>query len=277
MRLAILSDIHGNSIALDAVLADIEQAGGVDSHWIIGDLVAIGIDPIGVLERIEALPAVVCTKGNSEDYILYGIGDDAPDPKPTNEAEWRHQVAISRNFGWTTGMLWSAGKQHFLAALPHEQRTTLPDGTRVLAIHASPNCVGGAGFRPDYGDAEMQQRMAGANADLVFVGHTHWPMNRMVGEVHLVNLGCVSNPNAHHLSASYVLLEADAFGYTIEHRYVEYDRAACVEFCEADQFPGSDFVAMLMRGEFRPKWYANFSSAELDAFLPIPNKKLPRP
>jgi len=41
MRLALLSDVHGNTIALDAVLADIEQNGGVDGYWVLGDLVAI--------------------------------------------------------------------------------------------------------------------------------------------------------------------------------------------------------------------------------------------
>ena len=41
MRVALLSDIHGNSIALDAVLADIEHAGGVDEYWALGDLVAL--------------------------------------------------------------------------------------------------------------------------------------------------------------------------------------------------------------------------------------------
>ena len=47
-----MSDIHGNPIALDAVLADIEATGGVDEHWVLGDIVALGHDPVGVLERL---------------------------------------------------------------------------------------------------------------------------------------------------------------------------------------------------------------------------------
>ena len=58
MRLALLSDLHGNPIALDAVLADIEANGGVDGHLVLGDLVAIGHDPAGVLERLFKLPGV---------------------------------------------------------------------------------------------------------------------------------------------------------------------------------------------------------------------------
>ncbi len=277
MKIAILSDIHGNSIALDAVLADIASIGGVDAHWVIGDLVAIGIDPLGTLARIEPLPNLVCTRGNSEDYLLYGVSDDAPDPKPTNEDEWRHQIEISRNFGWTMGMLCSAEKQHFLAALPDDYRTILADGTRVLAVHASPGSIIGDGFRPDYSQSKLEQQMAGAEADLVFVGHTHWPMNQLVDDVHLVNVGCVSNQSSAHLAAQYVILETDDSEYTVEHRYVPYDRAACVAFCEAEKFPGHDFVAMLARGAFRPKWQVGYDSAELHATLPTPNHKYRRP
>ena len=49
MKIAILSDIHGNSIALRSVLDDIKAQGGADIIWVIGDLVALGPDPIGVL------------------------------------------------------------------------------------------------------------------------------------------------------------------------------------------------------------------------------------
>jgi hypothetical protein len=48
-RIAILADIHGNSIALDAALADIEAKGGVDAYWLLGDYAAIGFDPAGAL------------------------------------------------------------------------------------------------------------------------------------------------------------------------------------------------------------------------------------
>ena len=55
MRIAILSDIHGNSLALDAVLSDLKEE-EIDGYWILGDLVALGPDPVGVLERITKLP-----------------------------------------------------------------------------------------------------------------------------------------------------------------------------------------------------------------------------
>lgn len=56
MRIALFSDIYGNAIALDAVLAAIARQGGVDEYWVLGDLVAVGPQPIQVLERLTALP-----------------------------------------------------------------------------------------------------------------------------------------------------------------------------------------------------------------------------
>jgi predicted phosphodiesterase len=66
MKIALISDIHGNSIALDAVLSDVRFAGGVDEYWIVGDHVAIGPDPNGVLERLTSLPEVSFTRGNTD-------------------------------------------------------------------------------------------------------------------------------------------------------------------------------------------------------------------
>ena len=77
MRVALLSDIHGNSIALDAVLSDIEQAGGVDEYWALGDLVALGHDPIGVVERLASLPGLSLVRGNTDRYVVTG---DRPPP-----------------------------------------------------------------------------------------------------------------------------------------------------------------------------------------------------
>ena len=53
MRLAILSDIHGNPLALDAVLADIQSQGEVDAYWVLGDFAALGYDPVTPLETSD--------------------------------------------------------------------------------------------------------------------------------------------------------------------------------------------------------------------------------
>src|SRR2546423_8975137 len=72
MRLAILSDIHGNPLALDAVLADIHSQGEVDAYWVLGDFTALGYDPITPLEKVTALPHASFTRGNTDRYVVTG-------------------------------------------------------------------------------------------------------------------------------------------------------------------------------------------------------------
>ena len=72
MRLAVFSDVHGNLVALEAVLADIEAQGGVDGYWGLGDLAALGPEPVAVLERLAQLPNACFTRRNTERYVVTG-------------------------------------------------------------------------------------------------------------------------------------------------------------------------------------------------------------
>jgi hypothetical protein len=75
-----------------------------------------------------------------------------------------------------------------------------------------------------------------------------------VGEVRLVNLGSVSNPFPPDLRASYVPLEADASGYRLEHRRLDYDRQAVITAVQRQRHPAAKYITRFMRGENRPGW-----------------------
>src|SRR5947209_13003722 len=72
MRLAVLSDIHGNPLALDAVLADIQTQGEIDAYWVLGDFSALDYDPVTPLQRVVTLPNVRFVRGNTDRYIVTG-------------------------------------------------------------------------------------------------------------------------------------------------------------------------------------------------------------
>jgi predicted phosphodiesterase len=249
MNIALLSDIHGNSIALDAVLADIQAQGGVEGYWVLGDLVALGPDPVGVLERLTALPNVQYVRGNTDRYVVSG---DRPPPALADVAANLSRLAvlveIAGTFAWTQGALTTAGWLDWLKRLPLELRVQLPSGTRFLGVHASPGHDDGEGFVPDMDDDVIQASLEGCEADLVCVGHTHQPLNRRVGRWHVVNLGSLSNPPTTDRRASYVLLHADATGYQIGHRLVEYDREAVVGALERLGHPGRAYIIKHIRG-----------------------------
>ena len=254
MRIALLSDIHGNPIALDAVSRDVQAQGGVDAHWILGDLAAIGHDPVGVLERLAGLPNVYFVRGNTDRYVVTG---ERPNPTfAAVESDPRLLpllVDVAQSFAWTQGAITATGWLEWLAALPCEQRAVLPDGTRLLGVHASPGSDE-RGVHPGLSEAELKSRFAGCAADLVCVGHTHWPMDVRVGDVRVFNLGSISNPLPPDLRASYVILEANDAGYRLQHRLVDYDHQAVIAAAEKVRHPVAGYIARYMLGQRRAGW-----------------------
>jgi predicted phosphodiesterase len=254
MRIALLADIHGNPIALEAVIQDI-QAQGVDAYWILGDIVAIGHDPNGVLERLTALPEARFVRGNTDRYVVTGER-----PPPTFEEVQADPsllpqfVEVIRDLAWTQGVVTVGGWLAWLAALPPQARLTLPDGTRLLAVHAAPGRDDGPGLHPGLSEAELKASLSGCEADLVCVGHTHWPLDVNVGGVRLVNPGSVSNPWSLDLRASYAILEAGKRGYQIKQRYVDYDHQAVIAAVQRVCHPASKHISRHMLGQYPPSW-----------------------
>lgn len=255
MRFALLSDIHGNLVALEAVLADIATQGGVDAYWILGDFSSLGYDPVGVLERVTQLPNAVFSRGNHDRYTVTGER-----PGPTLEqAQAKPKLmpfllAMASNLAWTQGQIRASGWWNWLEDLPLELRLTLPDGTHMIGVHAAPGLDDGPGIIPLLSDAELRALLAPAEADLVIVGHTHVPLDRTIDQVRVVNLGSVSNPMRSRLEASYALLEADSSGYKLQMRYVDYDRQAVIDELQRVKHPTVEFLTKMLRGEILPPW-----------------------
>jgi predicted phosphodiesterase len=255
MRIALLADIHGNAIALDAVLADVAILGGADAFWILGDLAALGPDPVGALERVAALPNARFVRGNTDRFLATGLQFDVTlEEVAADPSALRRTLDVTRSFAWTQGMVTAAGWLNWLAELPLEQRLTLPDGTRLLAVHAAPGEDDGHGVHPKLANAELRELVAGCEADLVCVGHTHTPLDVTVDGVRVVNPGSVSNPFPPDLRASYVVFEADTTGTQLRFRSVEYDREAVIAQLEAVRHPSADYLVRFMRGRNQPGW-----------------------
>lgn len=248
MKIALLADIHGNSLALDAVLADL-KAINVDQYWVLGDLVALGPDPVGVLQRLSTLENCRIIRGNTDRYVVTG---DRPPPFAgelgTNQETIRVFAEIAGSFAWTQGAITSAGWFDWLSQLPLEFRVTLPDGTKCLGVHATPNKDDGAGIDKSLSDTDIRRILSTCNDHLICVGHNHQPINRRVGEWHIVNPGSISNPRQPVLEASYAILEATNEGYSIEHRLAEYDREQIILQVKALRHPGAAFIINHMRG-----------------------------
>lgn len=251
MKIAVLSDIHGNNLALEATLADIKMI-GVDEYWILGDIVALGPDPLGVLEQLSVLPHCKFIRGNTDRYVVTG---DRPPPFPSDLGQDSEMIRVfaevAGTFAWTQGAITAAGWFDWLSQLPLELEIMLPDGTKCLCVHASPGNDDGTGINKRLSDDEIHTLLNECPADLICVGHTHQQINRKVGKWYILNPGSISNPLPPILEASYAILEARRDGYKIEHRTVEYDREEIISQVQKLRHPGAEFIIRHMRGEHK--------------------------
>jgi len=248
MRLGLISDVHGNRVALEAVVAD-GRRHGVEAWWVLGDLVAIGPHPVATLELLADLPGVRFVRGNTDRYVVTGARPFPHAADVERDESLRPLfLAVESSFTWTRDQMGTASLQ-WLADLPAAQRLQLPDGTRLLGIHASPRSDDGVGISRDLPDEQLAELLEGVDADVVCGGHTHQPTDRWVGEQRAVNLGSVSNPITSDLRASYVIIDADRDRHHVAHQRVAYDHDLVIEQVARSSHPEAHYIASFQRGE----------------------------
>jgi predicted phosphodiesterase len=192
MRIAVLADVHGNLPALEAVLSHLEQQGGAEEIWVLGDLAVFCPYPLEVLERLAALPKARFLQGNTDRYLV--TGRRPPQMTIEDESQWKRLPKFleerDANFRWTVEQL-SYRWYSFLRELPFEQRADIPRHGSVLAVHASP--LGDeVGIWEDTADDELRDMLADIDSSLLLCGHTHHQLERRVDdETRVVNSGSV--------------------------------------------------------------------------------------
>ena len=243
MKLGLLSDIHGNRVALAAVIAD-GRARGVDQWWVLGDLVAVGADPNGTLEVLGNLANVTVTRGNTERYVLTA---DRPGPHtPTTcagESGAARPVRRRRRIICLDARCPHRGRGARVARrAPISKFESTSTTGPVLGVHASPGCDDGAGITPHRAADELRAAVADAGADVVCAG-SYAPANRSpYRRGARINLGSVSNPITDDLHASYVVIESDRHGHDLAHHRVAYDRDAFIRSVERSGHPEAAYI-----------------------------------
>lgn len=214
MRIAIISDIHGNQFALEAVLQDLAQQPAVDQLVIAGDLCLNGPCPRQVLEIVQGLHCPVL-QGNVDVEVV----TTAPD----KGAKKRNTVA------WTREQIGPAGID-YLASLPFSHRIPNPDGTDLLIVHANPLNMEDA-LMQNASDSELNRLLGGLEPTigaLVF-GHLHIAYTRRWRHLLLVDVASCGLPRDEDLRAAYGILSWQRNSWTAEIQRVEYDVQAVVK------------------------------------------------
>ncbi|GAB1421420.1 metallophosphoesterase family protein [Anaerolineales bacterium] len=224
MRILIISDIHANLTAFEAVLADAKN--DWDYVWCLGDVVGYGPDPNECIELLRTLPHL-CLAGNHDWAMLGRLDTRTFNPDAKRAVEWTISVLKPENID-------------FLQSLP----VTFVIGDYTL-VHASP--------REPVWEYILEPLIAALNfphfeTSYCFVGHTHQPVIyelmrengdtranapryretvKLNGKRQIINPGSVGQPRDQNPQASYVILDTDKD--TFEHRRIPYNIPAVQE------------------------------------------------
>ena len=240
-RFAILSDIHGNALALEAVRKAV-HASAPDHVAVAGDLVLNGPDPAGaidVLREMEAAGAVIVS-GNT-DIAVADFDYAAAFPWMAEGVPDTFQAATE----WAQDAL-GDDRVHWLRRLPAERRLRADDGTMVLICHASPGSQT-AGFDQTLDPDVIVERVSRTDARVIACGHTHLSEVRDLGWKIIVNAGSVGYVFDGVASASWALIDIHDGVVTAEIRRTEYDVLAVANAISARGLPGDVYRAATVR------------------------------
>jgi predicted phosphodiesterase len=245
MRYALISDVHANLPALEAVLADIERREVVSTYH-LGDLVGYSSEPNEVVGRIRDA-GIAGVAGNYDSTVATGYKHCGCRSESPRQEELAHV-----SYEWTRANT-SVASKGFLGGLPFRidmrplgghitgPTVTLLHGNNVL------NTVYTLEERSDATLEKMANAVGAKAGDVVAFGHTHKPWHRAAAGVQFVNTGSVGRPKDGDWRAGYVVLDVDGSGVQVEIVRVPYDIERAIAGIRKARLP-EEFVEFLKSG-----------------------------
>ena len=202
-RVAVISDVHGNLDALQAVVADAKKS-GLQIFLNAGDAVGFCIYPSQVVQTLRSA-MFLNVLGNVDLEVLEEL--QSPGRMSTDADK---KLALKQL---------TPADVTYLRSLPRELRLEV-DGTQILVTHGTPNSID-EHIYPDSSEEMLREIASKASADVIITGHSHMPMKREVEGVTFINPGSVGRPVDGDTRAEYALLSFNPLN--VEFRRVAYD------------------------------------------------------
>lgn len=236
MRVAVISDIHANLQALDAVLEDIKEQ-GCEHIFCLGDLALAGPQPKEVMDFIMAQQNWTIIQGNT-DRMIANYGQEVID---FLEA----QYPVMANAITADSQELDDTYRAYLANLPPQLSIEI-DGCSVLLVHGSPR-ANNEDILPQMPMDIIEEMIYGTEEKLIFCGHTHIPCGYQTNTNQtVVNVGSVGRPMTEEPKACYVVADFEEGSFEIHHRFVNYNNKLAAQIMSQRDFMGSDRLADLL-------------------------------
>lgn len=233
MKILIVSDIHSNLAALEAL-----PEKDFDQLWCIGDLVDYGPRPREVIQWIREKGALA-VRGNHDHAVGFGVSPQCSASFIRLAAETQRctqEICTEANFA-------------FLRSLPI-QHTAAVDGTSFYLVHATPtNPL--FGYCPEESD-QWRREIEWIHADVLVVGHTHTPFIRKCGDTTIVNPGSIGQPKTGRSLACYAIWEDGQFTLK-EYAYPVEETVREIRQLPVSQDIQEELVRVLETGGLPPK------------------------
>ncbi|WP_134701810.1 metallophosphoesterase [Ammoniphilus sp. YIM 78166] len=235
MKLAFISDIHGNAVALEAVLRDIEIR-QIDKIYVLGDLCYRGPEPKRALQLVQSLQTEVI-KGNADEWVVRGVRAGEV-PEPVLEM-------MNREREWTLSHL-DADDIQYLNNLPMEIQGEY-EGISFFGFHATPVSLFDI-VPPDASEEVLKTTfMSGTNAEVYLYAHIHRPYVRYIGGKVVLNIGSVGLPFDGLPKASYAIVELGRDSFTTTIQRVNYDIERVVQQYTESDYPNAEKMINVVR------------------------------
>jgi putative phosphoesterase len=235
LKIAFLSDIHGNAIALESVLEDIEK-NNVDKICVLGDLCYRGPEPKRSLDLIRSLDAQII-KGNADEWVVRGVQKgEVPDAA-------LEIMNLERD--WTVSQLDPSAIQ-YLSDLPLELKLEA-NGVRIHAFHATPSSLFDVVSPSDDDEHIRSSLMSSIDAEIYIYAHIHKPYIRYMGGKAVINIGSVGLPFDGLTRSSYAIVEIEEGNLKTSIQRVSFDVDKVVKKYKEVNYPNSEMMIRIIQ------------------------------
>ena len=233
MRIAVLSDIHANAQALEAVMSDVVNQ-GCEHVFCLGDIALAGPQPKDVIDYVMAQNTWTVIQGNTDKMIAqYG-----PEVMEFLEA----QYPVMANALADDVSVINDAHRAFLAELPPILSFEV-EGCTVLLTHGSPR-ANNEDILPGMPLEIVEEIIAGTTEKLILCGHTHVPCGYQTNTNQtVVNVGSVGRPFTPEPKSCYLKMTVTNGNCIFEHKFVEYNKETAALKLRKREFVGSNKLA----------------------------------